>query len=83
MQMAIAAVEQQKMTLRHAALCYGIPLSTLHDRISGKVKDCATRGAVPYLTKEEEFANFLACCADIGYAHSLPQLLNRLLITKV
>ena len=28
MQMAIAAVEQQKMTIRRAALCYGIPSST-------------------------------------------------------
>ena len=77
MQMAIAAVEQQEMTMRRAAICYGIAPSTLHDRISGKVKEGATRGAVPYLTKqeEEEFASFLARCADIGYAHSLPQVL--------
>ena len=77
MQMAIAAVEQQEMTMRRAAICYGIAPSTLHDRISGKVKDDATRGVVPYLTKqeEEEFASFLARCADIGYAHSLPQVL--------
>jgi len=77
MQIAIAAVEQQEMTIRCAAICYGIAPSTLHDRISGKVKDGATRGAVPYLTKqeEEEFASFLGRCADIGYAHSLPQVL--------
>ena len=76
-QMAIAAVEQQEMAMRRAAICYGIVPSTLHDRISGKVKDGATRGVVPYLTKqeEEEFASFLARCADIGYAHSLPQVL--------
>ena len=76
MQMAIAAVEQQEMTIRCAAICYGIAPSTLHDRISGKVKDGATRGVVPYLTRqeEEEFASFLRCCADIGYAHSLPQV---------
>ena len=77
MQMAIAAVEQQEMTMRRAAICYGIAPSTLHDGISGKVKDGATQGVVPYLTKqeEEEFASFLAQCADIGYAHSLPQVL--------
>lgn len=77
MQMAIAAVEQREMTIRRAALCYGIAPSTLHDRISGKVKDGATRGVVPYLTKqeEEEFASFLVRCADIGYAHSLAQVL--------
>ena len=44
MQMAIAAVEQQEMTMRRAAICYGIAPSTLHERISGKVKDGATRG---------------------------------------
>ena len=61
MQIAIAAVEQHEMTIRRAAICYGIAPSTLCDRISGKVKDGATRGAVPYLTKqeEEEFASFL------------------------
>ena len=77
MQMAIAAVEQQEMTMRHAAICYGIAPSTLHDRISGKVKDGATLGVILYLTKQEEqeFASFLARCADIGYAHSLPQVL--------
>ena len=47
MQMAIAAVEQQEMTMRRAAICYGIAPSTLHDRISGKVKDGATRGGCP------------------------------------
>ena len=77
MQMAVAAVEQREMTIRRAAICYGIAPSTLHDRISEKVKDGATRGVVPYLTKqeEEEFASFLARCADMGYAHSLPQVL--------
>ena len=62
MQMAIATIEQQEMTMRHAAICYGIAPSTLHDRISEKVKEGATWGAVPYLTKQEveEFASFLA-----------------------
>ena len=54
MQMAVAAVEQREMTIRRAAICYGIAPSTLHDRISGKVKDGATWGVVPYLTKQEE-----------------------------
>ena len=77
MQMAIAAVEQQEMTIRCAAICYGIAPSTLHDRISGKVKDGVPRGVVPYLTRqeEEEFASFLGHCTDIGYAYSLPQVL--------
>ena len=53
MQMAIAAVEQQEITIRRAAICYGIAPSTLHDRISGKVKDGAgaTRGGCPISNK--------------------------------
>ena len=52
--MAIAAVEQQEMTIRHAAICYGIATSTLYGRISGKVKDDPTQGAVPYLTNRRK-----------------------------
>ena len=65
------------MTMRRAAICYGTAPSNLHNRISGKVKEGATRGAVLYLTKqeEEEFTSFLARCTNIGYAHFLLQLL--------
>ena len=48
--------------------------STSHDRVSGKVQEGAKRGPPTYLTieEEEELANFLLRCADIGYPHSLP-----------
>ena len=42
------------MTVRRAALVYGIPKSTLHDRVSGKVNHEARVGAPKYLTDEEE-----------------------------
>ena len=38
----------------------------------------ARRCPPSYLTikEEDELSNFLVCCAEIGYAHSLPQVLS-------
>ena len=74
--LALAAVDQGE-TIRSAALRFGVARSTLHDRITGKVQEGAKRGPPTYLTleEEEELASFLLRCADIGYAHSLPQVL--------
>ena len=56
----------------------GIPRSTLHDHISGKVKQYAKQGPKPYLTaeEEEELANFLLRCARIGYPHTQQQIIG-------
>jgi len=74
---AISAVENG-MTVRRASECFGVPKSSLHDRISGKVQHGKRPGPISYLTVEEEseLANFLIRCADIGYPHSLPQVLG-------
>ena len=66
--------------MRYAA---GLKHSTLQDRISRKVKG-VTRGPAAYLTQEEEeeLARFLIKSADIGYTHTLSQVLalyNKLL----
>ena len=51
--------------------------STLHDRVTSKVKMGAKHGLPSYFTtEEEELTNFLVRCADIGYAHSLPLFLS-------
>ena len=39
---------------KSCALVYGIPKSTLHDRVSGKVNHEARVGAPKHLTDEEE-----------------------------
>ena len=77
MQKAMAAVDKGE-SIRTAAIKFNIPRSTLHDRIKGKVKMGARRGPASYLTteEEEELANFLVRCAEIGYAHSLSQVLS-------
>ena len=70
MESAIAAV-QKGVSLRRAAEMYSIPRSTLHDHVSGKVKEFGKQGPKPYLTiEEEELASFLVRCAKIGYPHT-------------
>ena len=61
------------MTVRRAALVYGIPKSTLHDRVSGKVNHEARVGAPKYLTdeEEEEVVKWLEGCAQVGCAKSV------------
>ena len=54
------------------AVNYGIPNSTLHDKISGRVTTEGRSGLTPYLSLEEEdeLVFFLNGCASIGYAHT-------------
>lgn len=74
-QHAMAAVDKGE-TIHSASKKLGIPHYTLHDRVSGKVKG-SRHGPAFYLMEEEEekLTNFLILCADIGYAHSLSQVL--------
>ena len=50
------------------AVVYGVPKSTLHDRISGKVRHGRKPGPSPYLdhTEEQELADHLITVAKIG-----------------
>ena len=38
MDLALCEIADGKMTYRKASIAYGIPKSTLHDHVSGKVK---------------------------------------------
>ena len=78
MQKAIAAVEQGTDSIRRAAEKYGIPRSTLHDHVSGKVDLRAKPGRDPYLSleEEEELVSFLLKCAHIGYPHTRKQVMT-------
>ena len=70
------AVVNNGMSYREAVTQFGVPKSTLHDRISGKVLPGAVSGAPSYLTKEEEeeLARWLEGCAQIGYAKSVKEV---------
>ena len=63
------------MTIRQAALHYGIMKSTLDDRVSGRVLTGATSGPQTYLDEQEEkeLVQFLLRSSEIGYAKSRKQ----------
>ena len=67
MQRAVTAVEKQGESLRHASEKYGIPRSTLHDHISGKVEHGSKPGRGSYLS--------LIKCARIGNPHTRKQVM--------
>ena len=65
------------MTIRQAAVVYGVLKSTLGDRISGRVMEGANSGPQTYLEPEEEkeLVIFLLKSCDIGYAKSRKQVI--------
>ena len=65
------------MSIRHASELYGVPKSSLHDRVSGKIQHGARPGPKAYLTfeEEEELAGFLVHTADIGFPRTVAQVL--------
>ena len=72
MDKACEAVLSHKVSVRLAAEEYGVPRSTLNDKVSGKVPVQAKSGRKAYLTDEEEdrLVEFLVGCASVGYAKS-------------
>ena len=77
MMKAVEAVQQGKMSVRRASEEYGVPRSTLQDKVSGRFKMNAKSGRT-HLTDSEErnLAAFLVGCASIGYAKSRKDVLN-------
>lgn len=72
MEKAYEAVVTGTMSVRKAAEEYGVPRSTLHEKVTGKVALQVKSGSKNYLTDEEEasLVDFLVGCATIGYAKS-------------
>lgn len=65
---AMKAIADGLFSVNRAAEEFGVPRSTLKDRISGKVVHGARSGPSPYLSsvEEDELAKFLLTCTDIG-----------------
>ena len=65
---AYEAVQREEISIRRAAEIYGVPRTTLQDRISRKVSLDSRSGSGRLLTDEEEsrLADFLVGCATIG-----------------
>ena len=76
MDKAVSAVQQQ-MSIRAAAEMYGVPKSTLGDRISGRIPPGTDSGASRYLadSEEEKLAEFIVGCALIGYPKTIRDIL--------
>ena len=56
--------------INRAALEFGVPKTTLKDRVSGRVKHGTKSGRVPFLSyaEEEELVEYLVTCSKIGYS---------------
>ena len=65
---AMSAVKDG-MLVKAAAEAHGVPVSTLRDRIKGRVVHGTKPGPKPYLSacEEKELSSFLKTCSDIGY----------------
>ena len=76
MEDAMAAVKNGQMTVFRPTKIYNVPKSTLHDRISGKVRHGDKPGPKPYLssTEEKELADFLVDVAKVGYGRTRKQV---------
>ena len=74
---AISAVTQEGMSVRRAAETYGVPRSTLGDRISGRIVHGTSSGASRFLNddEEEELVSFILGCASIGYSKTIKEIL--------
>ena len=75
---AYEAVKTDRMTLRQASEVFGVPKSTLHDRLTGKVLFGSHSGPSRLMSEreEEELVSFLIHCASVGYPRSRKDILN-------
>ena len=60
------------MSVGQASVIHGVPRSTLHDRISGRVVHGTDSGLSPYLSHQEEneFSKFIEETVKAGYGRS-------------
>ena len=75
---AIVAVHTG-MPVRRAAAMFGVPKSTLQDKISGKVPVSMRKGPTPYLSMEleDQIESWLVKMARIGYGQMRLDVINK------
>ena len=66
---AMRCVMEGELGVNRAADQFGVPRTTLKDRMSGRVTHGSKSGPAPYLTEEEEgeLQSYLLSCAEVGY----------------
>jgi len=77
MEKALETMASGRSTIRDAARKHGVPVTTLHNRVSGRVTHGTKPGPVPYMNSDEEKAlgNYLKQCASVGYGKTRKQVL--------
>lgn len=77
MVLEIEAVKDGKTGVNCAAREYGVPRTTLKDRLLGRVENGKNPGHHPYLTaqEEDELAAFLKKAAQVGYGKTKREVL--------
>ena len=75
---ALDAVLTKQLPANKAARLYGVPPSTLKDRLSGRVVHGVKPGPTPYLTtqEEKELAEHLVLSAKVGYGKTRRDVMN-------
>ena len=78
MQNALESVSLEGNSVCRAAMEYGVPRSTLGDRVSGRTSHGAVSGPQRYLSEdeEEELGWFLLGCASVGYPNTRKEVLS-------
>jgi len=78
MEKALESIASGKSTIRDVARTHGVPVTTLHNRVSGRVTRGVKLGPVPYLNAVEEKAlgTFLKECASVGYGKMRKKVLT-------
>lgn len=78
MALAIEAVRENKMSKKQASKIFGVPRTTLLDKLSGRVPEGpVSPGTRPTLTEAEEktLVNYILLMADVGYPLTRKELL--------
>ena len=70
------SVKNGEMSSRQPSEVFGVPKSTLHDRIMGKVLFGSQSGPRRFLSEKEELVVFLTHCATIRYPQSRKDVMN-------
>ncbi|XP_065896174.1 uncharacterized protein [Dysidea avara] len=78
MKNAMEAVETTTCGVNEAARVYGVPATTLKDRVSGRVKHGTKSGPPKYLSddEEKELADFLKESSEVGFGKTRRDILN-------
>ena len=68
----------KNVKIRQAATMYGVPVTTLRDRVSGRIPFGKKSGPTRYLTnqEEDELVCFVIGCAEVGYSYTRQDILD-------